>query len=122
MDALYKLFVEDHVVIFKTHPVKVYLGPLRESAFQPLIARGFFRVVYGGAEEGAYLCRHPGVEHIHITGYHRNSEAIVFGPGEEGRRRKEAGACRPSNPLSAERCTVSPVVWCPGPWDEGDLE
>ena len=59
MDALYKLFVEDQVVVFKTHPVNVFLGPLLEEAFQPLVDRGFFRVVYGGAEEGAYLCRPP---------------------------------------------------------------
>ena len=37
MDALYKLFVEDQVVVFKTHPVNVYLGPLLEEAFRALI-------------------------------------------------------------------------------------
>ncbi|HSU81525.1 MAG TPA: aldehyde dehydrogenase family protein, partial [Thermoanaerobaculia bacterium] len=122
MDALYKLFVEDQVVIFKTHPVNVYLGPLMEEAFQPLIARGFFRVVYGGAEEGAYLCRHPGVDEIHITGSDRTYEAIVFGPGEEGRRRKEADEPLLSKRFTAELGNVSPVIVVPGPWDEGDLE
>src|SRR5947199_6798171 len=119
MDALYKLFVEDQVVVFKTHPVNVYLGPLMEEAFQPLIARGFFRVVYGGAEEAAYLCRHPGVDAIPIPGTDRTYEAIVFGPGEEGRRRKEADEPLLSKRFTAELGNVSPVIVVPGPWDEG---
>ncbi|HEY0512678.1 MAG TPA: aldehyde dehydrogenase family protein [Thermoanaerobaculia bacterium] len=121
MDALYKLFVEDQVVAFKTHPVNVYLGPLMEEAFQPLIDRGFFRVVYGGAEEGAYLCRHTGVDEIHVTGSDRTYEAIVFGPGDEGRRRKEAGEPLLTKRFTAELGNVSPVIVVPGPWDEGDL-
>ena len=122
MDALYKLFVEDQVVLFKTHPVNVYLGPLMEEAFQTLIERGFFRVVYGGAEEGAYLCRHSGVDEIHITGSDRTYEAIVFGPGEEGRRRKAANEPILSKRFTAELGNVSPVIVVPGPWSEGDLQ
>jgi len=121
MDALYKLFVEDQVVIFKTHPVNVYLGPLMEEAFQPLIERGFFRLVYGGAEEGAYLCRHPGVDEIHITGSDRTYEAIVFGTGEEGRPRKEANEPVISKRFTAELGNVSPVIVVPGPWADGDV-
>jgi acyl-CoA reductase-like NAD-dependent aldehyde dehydrogenase len=121
MDALYKLFVEDQVVVFKTHPVNVYLGPLLEDAFQPLTDGGYFRVVYGGAEEGAYLCRHPGVDEIHITGSDKTYEAIVFGPGEEGRRRKEANEPLLTKRFTAELGNVSPVIVVPGPWDEGDL-
>ncbi|HEY0553841.1 MAG TPA: aldehyde dehydrogenase family protein [Thermoanaerobaculia bacterium] len=122
MDALYKLFVEDQVVVFKTHPVNVFLGPLIEEAFQPLIARGFFRVVYGGAEEGAYLCKHPGVDEIHITGSDRTYEAIVFGPGEEGRRRKAANEPLLTKRFTAELGNISPVIVVPGPWDDGDLD
>jgi len=122
MDALYKLFVEDQVVLFKTHPVNVFLGPLMEEAFQTLIERGFFRVVYGGAEEGAYLCRHSGVDEIHITGSDRTYEAIVFGPGEEGRRRKQADEPVITKRFTAELGNVSPVIVVPGPWSEGDLQ
>jgi aldehyde dehydrogenase family protein len=122
MDALHKLFVEDQVVLFKTHPVNVYLGPLMEEAFRTFIERGFFRIVYGGAEEGAYLCRHPGVDEIHITGSDRTYEAIVFGPGEEGRRRKQAGEPILTKRFTAELGNVSPVIVVPGPWGEGDLQ
>jgi acyl-CoA reductase-like NAD-dependent aldehyde dehydrogenase len=121
MDALYKLFVEDQVVVLKAHPVNAFLGPLLEEAFQPLVERGFFRVVYGGAEEGAYLCRHPGVDEIHITGSDKTYEAIVFGPGEEGERRKAAGEPLVTKRFTAELGNVSGVIVVPGPWSEGDL-
>lgn len=121
MDALYKLFVEDQVVVVKMHPVNEYLGPLMEESFQPLIGRGFFRVVYGGAGEGAHLCRHPGVDEIHITGSDRTYEAITFGPGEEGQRRKAANEPVLDKRVTAELGNVSPVIVVPGPWDEGDL-
>lgn len=121
MDALYKLFAEDQVVVFKTHPVNVFLGPLMEEAFHTLIERGFFRVIYGGAEEGAYLCQHPGVEEIHITGSDRTYEAIVFGPGEEGKRRKLANEPVITKRFTSELGNVSPVIVVPGPWSEGDL-
>lgn len=124
MDALYKLFVEDQVVLFKTHPANVYLGPLLEEGFRPLVDRGFLRLVYGGAEEGAYLSAHPGVEEIHITGSDRTYEAIVFGPGEEGRRRKERDEPIVTKRFTAELGNISPVIVVPGPegsWSETDL-
>jgi acyl-CoA reductase-like NAD-dependent aldehyde dehydrogenase len=119
MDALYKLFVEKRAVVLKAHPVNAFLGPLLEEAFRPLGERGWFRVVYGGAEEGAYLCEHPRVDEIHITGSDRTYEAIVFGPGEEGRRAKAERRPRLGKPVSAELGNVSPVVVVPGPWSAG---
>jgi acyl-CoA reductase-like NAD-dependent aldehyde dehydrogenase len=121
MDALYKLFVEDQVVVVKMHPVNEYLGPLLEESFQPLIGRGFFRVVYGGAGEGSYLCHHPGVDEIHITGSDRTYEAITFGPGEEGARRKAADEPILDKRVTAELGNVSPVIVVPGPWSDADL-
>lgn len=124
MDALYKLFAEDRVVLFKTHPVNHYLGPLLAEGLQALVRRGFLRVVQGGAAEGAYLCTHPGVDEIHITGSDRTYEAIVFGPGEEGRRRKERNQPLLTKRVTAELGNVSPVIVVPGPagsWSRGDL-
>ena len=45
MDILYKVFVEDQVVLFKANPVNAYLGPLMEEALQELVTSGFLRVV-----------------------------------------------------------------------------
>jgi acyl-CoA reductase-like NAD-dependent aldehyde dehydrogenase len=121
MDALYKLFVERQVVVFKTHGVNDYIGPLLEQGFRPLVEAGFLRVVYGGVEEGAYLCDHPLVDEIHITGSDKTYEAIVFGTGDEGEKRMAQGKPRLDKRVTAELGNVSPVVVVPGPWDEEDL-
>ena len=121
MDILYKLFVEDQVVIFKTNPVNAYLGPLIEESFRKLIEQGFLQVVYGGASEGAYLCNHPGVEEIHITGSDKTFDAIVFGTGEEGARRKAERQPVLNKRITGELGNVSPVIVVPGPWSAGDL-
>lgn len=120
-DALYKLFVEDQVVVLKMNPVNSYLGPLIEESFRVLVDGGFLRIVYGGAPEGAYLCNHDGVEEIHITGSDKTFDAIVFGTGPEGELRKAE-----NKPLSPKRVTgelgnVSPIIVIPGPWSPGDL-
>ena len=65
-----------------------------EVAFRALIDGGYLRIVYGGAEEGAYLCNHPGVDEIHITGSDKTFDAIVLGPGAEGAARKADGHSR----------------------------
>lgn len=122
MDVLYKLFVERQTVVLKAHPVNAFLGPILEDGFRALIERELLRVVYGGAGEGAYLCGHQGVDTIHVTGSDRTYEAIVFGPGEEGRRRKAENRPLNDKPVSAELGNVSPVIVVPGPWSAGDLD
>lgn len=124
MDALYKLFVEDLVVLYKTHPLNAYLAPLMEEGMRPLIEQGFLRLVHGGADVGDYLCRHPGVDEIHITGSDRTYDAIVFGTGEEGRERKKRDEPRLAKRFTAELGNVSPVIVVPGPagaWSDGDI-
>lgn len=122
MDALYKLFVEGQVVILKMNPVNEYLGPFIDQAFSALSERGFFKVVYGGAAEGDYLCKHELVDEIHVTGSDKTHDAIVFGIGEEGERRKASK--QPANPkrLTCELGNVSPVIVVPGPWSKKDLD
>jgi acyl-CoA reductase-like NAD-dependent aldehyde dehydrogenase len=121
MDALYKLFVENRVVIYKAHPVNAYLGPLMEEAFCSLVDRDALRLVYGGAAEGEYLCRHPGVDEIHITGSDKTYEAIVFGTGPEGEARKRDRRPLVSKRVTAELGNVSPVIVVPGRWSAADV-
>jgi hypothetical protein len=89
-DILAKLFGEGHVIIFKPNPINEYLGPLVEYAFRSLIEPGYMRVIYGGAQQGAYLSHHDLVADLHMTGSHHTFETIVFGPGEEGAQHKTA--------------------------------
>lgn len=121
LDILYKLFVEDQVVLFKTNPVKAYLGPVLEEAFRALVEAGYLRIVYGGAAEGAYLCNHAGIEEIHITGSDKTFEAIVFGGGEDGAARKAARQPVLQKRITGELGNVSPVIVVPGPWSASDL-
>jgi Aldehyde dehydrogenase family len=107
LDALYKLFVENHVVLYKAHPVNDYLGPLMERGFRRLVDLGVLRVVYGGAAEGAYLCGHPGVGEIHITGSDKTYEAV--------------SKAAPAKRITAELGNVSPVIVVPGPWSGSDF-
>ncbi len=121
MDALYKLFVEKQVVVLKMNPVNAYLGPLIEEGFRALMTRGFLHVVYGGAAEGEFLCRHRGVDEIHITGSDRTHDAIVFGAGEEGAKRKAERRPVLVKRITSELGNVSPVIVVPGPWSAGDI-
>ena len=121
MDVLYKLFVENQVVICKMHPVNAYLGPLMARSFQALVDWNVLRIVYGAVDVGSYLCEHDEVDEIHITGSDKTVEAIVFGPGEEGAKRKAEKKPRNTRPVSSELGNVSPVIVVPGPWSKADL-
>ncbi len=121
-DVLYKLFVDNQVVLFKTHPLNAYLGPLLAEGFQALVDWGVLRIVDGGADVGAYLCEHPQIDEIHITGSDKTVEAIVFGPGEEGARRKTERRPKNTKTVTSELGNVSPVIVVPGPWSESDLD
>ncbi len=120
-DILDKLFCDGAVVIYKTHPVTDYLTPLLERGYAALIEGGFLRIVRGAAEEGAYLTSHDRVDEIHLTGSDRTYDAIVFGPGPEGRKRKQAAERLVTKPFACELGNLSPVIVVPGPWSEGDL-
>ncbi len=40
-------------------------------------------VVYGGAREGAFLCNHPLVRSIHLTGSAATFDAVVWGKAKK---------------------------------------
>jgi len=123
MDALYKLFVEDEVVILKMNPVNEYLGPFIEKAFAPLVRGGYLEVVYGGAEVGGHLVHHPDVATVHITGSDRTHDAIVWGSSsEEQERRKAAGEPVMQKPITSELGCVTPLFVVPGPWTEAQMD
>ncbi len=122
MDALHKLFVEDQVVCLKMNPVNDYTGPFIAEAMQVLVEGGFLRITYGGVEEGKYLTSHELVEEIHITGSDKSHDAIVFGAGPEGARRKAKGERFNARRITSELGNVSPVIVVPGPWKAGEID
>jgi aldehyde dehydrogenase (NAD(P)+) len=121
-DVVFKLFNEGKTCLLKMNPVNAYLGPVIEEAFAAAVARGLVAVVYGDAQAGAWLCAHPGVDEIHITGSDRTHDAIVWGPpGAEREARRARGEPLLQKPISSELGCVSPVLVVPGPWDERRL-
>ncbi len=121
LDALHKLFAEHQATILKLNPVNDYLIDVLDVALRPLIVRGALRIVRGGADVGQYLCEHPGVDEIHITGAEASHDAIVWGVGEEGRRNKQKGARRNPRRITSELGAVCPTIVIPGPWSEADI-
>ncbi|MEZ5740308.1 MAG: aldehyde dehydrogenase family protein [Burkholderiaceae bacterium] len=121
LDAFHKLFSEHQVVILKMNPVNDYLTEFLEAALKPLIERKALRIVNGGADVGAYLCNHPQVQEIHITGAAASHDAIVWGPGAEGAANKAAGTPKLNKHITSELGAVCPTIVVPGPWSAADL-
>jgi acyl-CoA reductase-like NAD-dependent aldehyde dehydrogenase len=123
LDAVSKLFVDDEVVVLKMNPVNDYLAPLFRRAFRGLVERGFLEIVTGGPEVGEYLCHHPQIGSVHLTGSDRTHDRIVWGPeGEEQERRKALGQPRLDKPITSELGCVTPVLVVPGHWTDGELD
>jgi len=121
-DVAAKLFNEGKACLLKLNPVNAYLGPILEDAFAAAIARGVLAVVQGGAEEGAYLAGHAGIDEVHVTGSDRTHEALVWGPpGPERAARLARGAPLLEKPVTSELGNVTPVLVVPGPWDDATL-
>lgn len=121
LDMVHKLFVEGQVVLCKFNPVNDYTGPFIEEMFADLMRDGFVRTEYGGADVGDYLCQHPDIDEIHITGSDKTHDIIVFGPGEEGAKRKAANQPRNTKRITSELGNVSPIIVMPGHWTQSEL-
>ncbi len=121
LDCFHKLFVEHRVVILKMNPINDYLIEFLRPALRPLIDFGALRIVRGGAEEGDYLCSHPGVDDIHITGAQATHDSIVWGKGAEGEKNKAAGTPKNTRRVTSELGAVCPTIVVPGPWSDADL-
>lgn len=120
-DVLYKMFCENQVVVMKCHPVTAYLAPLLRKGFRGLIERDFLRIVEGKTDKGQYLVAHEVIDELHLTGSDRTYDAIVFGSGDEGVRRKAADQPQVTKRFTCELGNLSPVIVVPGPWTSSDI-
>jgi acyl-CoA reductase-like NAD-dependent aldehyde dehydrogenase len=121
-DVVAKMFIEGKACVLKMNPVNAYMGPLLEEAFAGAVAAGFLAVVYGGADEGAFLTHHPAVDEVHITGSDKTHDAIVWGPpGPERAARRARGEPLLQKPITSELGNVTPVIVVPGAWSDREL-
>lgn len=121
LDVLQKLILENQVVILKMNPVNDYLIDYYRIAMKPFIDEGYLRIVKGDAQGGAYLCDHPVIEELHITGADTTHDAIVWGVGEEAEKNRKAGTPKNDKRFTSELGSVSPTIVVPGPWSSADI-
>ncbi|SFM34930.1 aldehyde dehydrogenase family protein [Shimia aestuarii] len=121
LDVLQKLILENQVVILKMNPVNDYLTDYYRIAMKPFIDEGYLRIVKGDAKGGAYLCEHPVIEELHITGAGSTHDAIVWGVGEEAEANRKAGTPKNTKRFTSELGSVSPTIVVPGPWSAADI-
>lgn len=122
-DVVTLLFNEGRVCVLKMNPVNEWFGPLLERALSPLIEAGLLRVVYGGADAGAYLTRHPGVDWIHVTGSAATHDQLLWGPPGHDHDRRRRGELPPlvTVPVSAELGNITPVAVVPDVYEPAEL-
>ena len=70
--------------------MKVKSWRLFRRAYAPLVEAGYVEVVYGAAKEGQFLCTHPLVKSIHLTGSAATYDAVVWGKN----KKKASGSAR----------------------------
>jgi aldehyde dehydrogenase (NAD(P)+) len=121
LDILDRMINCGEVVICKMNPVNEYLGPIFEDIFAQLVRDGYLAFAYGGGAVGEYLTRHDAVQAIHITGSAHTHDLIVYGPGEEGQRRKAADDRVIGKPINSELGGVGGTIVLPGPWTDADF-
>lgn len=121
LDAINELIANNRVVLLKLNPVMAGMEAVYTRALAPLITAGVLRIVQGGGEAGAFLAHHPSISHVHITGSAATHDVVVFGPGDDGRRRKAAGTPLLDKPITSELGGVAPVIVVPGAWTARDL-
>lgn len=122
LDVLYELLAHQRVVLLKMNPVNDYLTEVLRDVFEPLIRAGYVDIVRGDTKAGEHLTQHPLIDKIHITGSARSHDAIVFGPGKAGARRKATDNPRLNKPISSELGGVGPVIVVPGPWSPTEVD
>ncbi|QDZ18197.1 aldehyde/histidinol dehydrogenase [Chloropicon primus] len=120
-DIVHCMFMCNSTVILKMNPINDFLGPLLEDCFDPLIRRGYLKIVYGGAEVGKMLVNHRLTEEIHMTGSDKTFDAITW----RGQKPKPGSKKQDppfKKPVHAELGCVTPFIILPGNWSSEDLD
>lgn len=121
LDVLYELLAHNRTALLKVNPTQDALVSVFEHALAPLIEPGFLRIVRGGGDVGSYLTAHPKLAHVHITGSATTFNAITWGTGAAGKRRRRENRPLLKKPITAELGGVSPIIVVPGRWSDADL-
>ncbi len=108
LDALYALVAEGATCVLKLHPLLDELAPIVEDALGPLAGDEYLAIERGDAAVGRYLCAHPLVDRVHVTGSFATYESILA----------EAG---PAKRVTGELGNVTPTIVVPDRWRDADF-
>jgi hypothetical protein len=108
LDALYALVAEGSACVLKLHPLLDDLAPVVEEALGPLVVDGCLTVLRGDATVGRYLCMHPLIDRVQVTGSFATYQSILA----------EAG---PAKRVTGELGNVTPTIVVPGRWADADF-
>lgn len=120
-DLIHLLYARNSVVAVKMNPVLAYQRPVVERIFTEFVDRGAVRFVDETIDAGAYLARHPGIDHIHITGSASSHDALVWGTDDAAEDRRANRTPLIDKTITAELGGVGPVVVVPRDWTEADI-
>ena len=123
LDVLYHLITRRSVILLKLNPVNEYLKPVFEKVFENFIERGYIIVSTGNVDESKYMAKHPGVNHIHLTGSDKTFEDIVYGRHLVDKERKLKSLPKSnSKTITSELGNVTPFIIHPGKWSTSEIK
>ncbi len=122
LDVLYHLITRKSVILLKLNPVNEYLKPVFEKVFQSFIERGYIIVTTGNIDESKYMAKHPGINHIHLTGSDKTFEDIVYGRELTEKERKSKSLSKKIVTAKLNNngfnCIAAQVVVLPDGWGQ----
>ncbi|KRA32859.1 aldehyde dehydrogenase [Nocardioides sp. Root614] len=121
LDVLYVLYADNRVAALKLNPIMDPLLGVFTKVFKPFIDLGVVEIFSSDVALGSALAHHRDIAAVHMTGSEHTHDAIVWGPGEQGRANKAAGTPLLAKPISSELGGVAPVIVVPGAWSRADL-
>ena len=122
LDTIFKLIVDNEVVILKMNPVNAYATKIIKSILEPFIRRSYLQIYDGDEDLGQYLSKHQDIDSILLTGSLNTYEKIVYGNGKDAKYRKELDQPVNQKPFLSELGGVAPVIVLPGKWSKADLK
>jgi len=124
IDILHGLFIRNHVVYMKQHPIRTYANDFLSKLYAPLISKGYLSIEsHTTIERSSALVYHPDVDAIHLTGGKATHDALVWGADPKEREcNLKAKEPKLSATVTSELGAVSPWVVVPGNYKNNELK
>ena len=123
LDVLFHLVAKRSSILLKLNPVNDYLNPIFQKVFYDFIQRGCISVINGDVPTSKYLCEHPSIDEIHLTGSNFTYENIVYGKKLNDRERKLSTFPKSNKkPIFSELGNVTPIIVHPGKWSKSEIK